>query len=445
VRALSLLGEATRAYAGRRIPDPSSTTPMASSRSHLTLAAAFASRARRPLLVAGAAAFVAGVARLDVHRACWSQDEIDLVSAAVAMQERGEAWLRPTYHPFQPGAFERLGDGLIAPPLASGLMAIPGVLGLRTPDVWPLLGSLLFFAGIALVARSFGASRLPRLLAVVAVTLCLAPRLMLDMLSLEGEIPLAGLGLLALGVALGRGESRLPARAALSGALLGAAFLCKLWLVGPAALATGFVWIARSRGRRKAVLAALAGGFLATACVHLALVAWLDEAALGRWLREVYFAAFGLGGVAATKWTGVAAHPEWSHGAWYYPAAIVRELGFAAPLAAFGALRLGGVRRRCTVRASEAALTQPLRAALLGFAVGVAILSVPPIKEPLYVLPALAFGVAIAARALYLLSHTRRASPALAAAVVIALVVAFTLRVPTPPADDDRLPYLRQR
>jgi hypothetical protein len=420
--------------------------PVGSPRSRLTLAAAaLAARARRPLLFAGAAALVVGVARLDVHRVCWSKDEIDLVSAAVAMQEHGEAWLRPSYHPFDPQAFQRLGNGLIAPPLASALMALPGALGLRTPDAWPLLGGLLFFAGIALVARSLGASRLPALLAVVAATLCLAPRLILDMLSLEGEIPLTGLGLLALGVAMGRGDRRLVARAALSGALLGAAFLCKLWLVGPVALAAGFVWIVRSGGRRPAVLAALSGGFLATASVHLAFIAWLDPVSLGRWLREVYFAAFGLGGVAATKWTGVAAHPGWSHGAWYYPAAIVRELGVVAPLAAFGVFRLACQRRRAARARAAAAPTKRLRAALLGCAVGVAILSVPPIKEPLYVLPALAFGVAIAARALYLLSRSRRASPALAAAVVISIIVAVTVRAPTPPKDDGRIPHLQQR
>ena len=35
--------------------------------------------------------------------------------------------------------------------------------------------------------------------------------------------------------------------------------------------------------------------------------------------------------------------------------------------------------------------------------------------------------------------------PALAAAVVISIIVAVTVRAPTPPKDDGRIPHLQQR
>ncbi|AUX42334.1 uncharacterized protein SOCE26_037640 [Sorangium cellulosum] len=157
---------------------------------------------RRVLLLCGAAAFCAGVVRLNERRAPWSADEVDLASLAVAMLHRGAAWIRPTYHPLDPDAFVRLGDGIIAPPLASALMAVPGLLGVRLPGAWPVVGALLLVAGIAAVVRAVTPQRWTLVLLGVAATLALAPGLVLDLLKLEAEIPLTGFGLLGLALAL---------------------------------------------------------------------------------------------------------------------------------------------------------------------------------------------------------------------------------------------------
>jgi hypothetical protein len=372
--------------------------------------------------VFGAVAFTVALVRLDAHRTPWSQDEADLVRAALAMSEHAIAWLRPTYHPQSADAFTRLGDGIVAPPLASGLMAVPSLLGFRSPAAWPVLGASIFFAGIVAVTRALTPIRLSVAIAAVATSLCLAPRLLLDILALEAEVPLTGFALGALACALARSDKHTTARAALSGALLGAAFLCKLWLVTPIALATALVWLTRRPQSPVRLLATMAGAFLATASLHLVFIAVVDPASLVRWLREVYFAPFGLAGPGSTKWSGVTAHPEWSHGAWYYPAAIARELGLAvlfAPLAAYRLLRADdAVRRRGTT------------VALVGVALGVALLSVPKIKEPLYVLPAIGLLVAFAAHGLTSLTRARRGWLPAVAVALVAVGIALTRTVP---------------
>ena len=341
--------------------------------------------------------------RLDWQRTAWTQDEADLASAAVAMTARPSAWLRPDYHPFGPGANEHLGNGLVAPPLAPALMALPGVLGLRAAWAWPLAGGGLLLFGIAALVRALVQAHWLRIAGAIAVVVLLAPRVALDALTLEAEVPLAGLGAWALALALSpRASTRMGTRAFGSGALLGAAFLCKLWLVAPIALAVLLVWASRRDTARVRTLGAFAAGGLVVAGAHLAIVALLDPASLGRWVSEVYFAAFGSSGVASTKWSGVAAHPEWRHGAWYYPAAIVRELAFAAPAAAVAAYHLLRASGRSSLRCTR------VRAAFVGLAIGLLALSAPSIKEPLYVLTIVAVGVAFAARFFVLAARSQR-------------------------------------
>jgi hypothetical protein len=366
--------------------------------------------------------------RLDWRRATWSQDEADLASAAVAMTARAAAWLRPDYHPFVAHAHERLGGGLVAPPLAPGLMALPGLIGLRASWGWTLAGTALLFAGIASLVRAFTRARWSAVAAAVAVVVAIAPRLAIDLLTLEAEVPLAGLGAMALALAWrGAPEGRVRGRAFASGALLGAAFLCKLWLVAPIALATLAVWAHRRDESRASVIVAFVAGGLSIASAHLVLVAVLDPASLGRWLREVYGAAFGTGGVGSTKWAGVTKHPEWRHGAWYYPVAIARELGLASPLALIGGHRL-------LFRAPSS--RHRARAGAVGLGLGVLALSVPVIKEPLYVLTVVAVGAAVAAFVVVLAARCARARPVLGALLLAGVVVAIAW--PRPAAFRDR-------
>jgi hypothetical protein len=335
-------------------------------------------------LAALAASLVAW--RLLPGRHTWSADEGDLVRLACAMAEDPRAWLRPDYHP-SPEAFARLGDGLVAPPFASALFALSSLLGWSASSAWPLVSGALLLLGVAALARALRpGGRWVLYLSSTALVLALAPRFALDLLTLEAEIPLAAFSCFALALLLKRSPSTLHAAAA--GALLGLAFLAKLWLVAPAALAALGALLAWRPGPRR-IAAFLAAG-LAVALLHLALVAALDPASLGRWLREVYLAPFlPAGGIASSKWAGVSSHPEWSHGFWYYPPAMARELGGALPLALLGAVSL-----------VRGATPRPASWAALGLAAGVAALSVPAIKEPLYVLPAIAWGAALAVAAL---------------------------------------------
>jgi hypothetical protein len=351
------------------------------------------------------------------------------------MVHHSSAWLRPTYHPFDADAFERLGDGLIAPPLASALMALPGLLGVRSPSAWPIAGSLILFGGIAAMVRATTQARWLAIVAAVASVFAIAPRLLLDLFTLEAEIPLTGFGLLGLALALNPRSRTSRMRAIASGAFLGAAFLCKLWLATPLVLATAFVWWLRTAQRRIIMLASFTAGLAAVSGAHLALLALLDPGSLERWLREVYFAILGFGGIAATKWSGVAAHPEWSHGPWYYPPAIARELGFAAILAAMAVWQNVITKRR------SARFALP-RAALLGLFLGVALLSVPIVKEPLYVLSACAFGAALAARHLILLARTKHCNLLFACVLVVAAGVTALVERPTYTrnADEERYP-----
>jgi len=285
---------------------------------------------RTPAALAALAALAASLVawRLLPGRHTWSADEGDLVRLACAMAEDPRAWLRPDYHP-SPEAFARLGDGLVAPPFASALFALPSLLGWSASSAWPLVSGALLLLGVAALARALRpGGRWVLYLSSTALVLALAPRFALDLLTLEAEIPLAAFSCLALALLLTRAPSTL--RAAAAGALLGLAFLAKLWLVAPAALAALGALLAWRPGPRR-IAAFLAAG-LAVALLHLALVAALDPASLGRWLREVYLAPFlPAGGIASSKWAGVSSHPEWSHGFWYYPPAMARELGGAGP------------------------------------------------------------------------------------------------------------------
>lgn len=375
--------------------------------------------------------------RLGGGRLPWSQDETDLVSLAVGLAEDAHLWLRPDYHPLalETGAAQDaaapLGHGLVAPPLASALMALPSLLGVASNDAWPVLGAALLLLGIADLARtlaSLGDEKPPPSLATclcwTLLVVALSPRAIVDTLTLEAEIPMAGLASLGLARAI---RARTSADHAGAGALLGLAFLAKLWLVGPPALAALAVAYRRPRDH----VGALVLGAALVATAHLALVATLDPASLATWLREVYF-----GGILSTKLAGVAAHPEWAHGPLYYPAAIARELGGALVVLAAAALS--------SSRAARAAwVGSPAGRAAAGMAASVAVLSVPAIKEPLYVLPAVALGLAMAVAALARprapLEGLRRLVP------VAAIAVALAVPRPAAAAGDVRLAHLAAR
>src|SRR5262245_8532079 len=92
--------------------------------------------------------------RVDIPRQPWTPDEDDLTSLAVGMRDRAARWIRPTDQPCQPNAHDQLGDDLVAPPLASALMSVPGLFGFRQAWAWPLLGALIFVIGVYMLTRA---------------------------------------------------------------------------------------------------------------------------------------------------------------------------------------------------------------------------------------------------------------------------------------------------
>lgn len=394
------------------------------------MAAPFRGRRAVTAFYGGLAALAVALvlARLGPARAPWTQDETDLVAAAVAMADDSRFFVRPTYHPELADAGRTLGAGLVAPPLAPWLIALPSQLGLRSSALWPLVPGAVFLAGLVAFVRQIAKLGWARALIAALVLLALSPRLIVDVLTLEAEIPLAGLVLGALAWSW-RPAERPSWHALVAGVLLGLGFLCKLWLVVPAALAVLGCWSPRPRAALLLVIAASTTG-----ASHLAFVAVVDSGSLGRWLREVYLAVLGLEGVAMTKWAGVAAHPEWSHGPAYYPLAIARELGFALPFVLVGAYRLA--------RPSTRFLASSQGRAWVGFCLGLALLSVPRIKEPLYVLPLVAACLGLGAHGLWAVDRACRSWLLRLTIAATALVVCGLTPRPANAPDDGRLARL---
>ena len=94
------------------------------------------------------------------------------------------------------------------------------------------------------------------------------------------ELPLTAFATLALLVLAIEPRSR--ARAALAGVGLGLAFLCKLWLVAPAALAALALVARRDRGAL-GVATVLGGTALGVGALHLVAVALLAPGAFAHW------------------------------------------------------------------------------------------------------------------------------------------------------------------
>jgi dolichol-phosphate mannosyltransferase len=232
------------------------------------------------------------------------------------------------------------------------------------------------------------------------VLLASSPSFVGDMLSFELEpVMLAFCALGALAFVRGT-TTRQRALCALGGALAGLGFLTKMWLIVPYALAAcGFVLVqttlARAREdaplalRRSVIAGAL--GFAATASLHLVAIAWLAPQDLGHWLRSVYLGIFSGEGITGGK---LSAQGVWSQDlrpASYYPLLLLREHGHLLPLLVMGLPAL--VRRGRTHAISMLAMAA-------GSALAIVVLSVPLVKEPLYLLATLPLLYALAGTAL---------------------------------------------
>ena len=195
------------------------------------------------------------------------------------------------------------------------------------------------------------------------------------------ELPLTALALLALEVLAANPRSR--ARAAAAGALLGLAFLCKLWLVAPAALAAVALVAARDR-RAVTVLAVLVSFAAGVAALHLVAVAAFQPGAFEHW-RYIY-----MGRSLAERVSGEGYADYWRRPAGVYWATVTRAFGLVLPWVAAG------------VEAAWRRRHEPVPRALLVWAAGLLLLSLFQVKSGGYayvVVPAWAGLAALGAHA----------------------------------------------
>jgi len=286
------------------------------------------------------------------------------------------------------------------PPLVPAMLALSiRALGASATAIrWP---SYLFTLALVLAT----ASTVGTLGAGVAALACAALLVTLPWLAdatrgAGAELPLVAFATLALAVLVVNPASR--ARAAVAGALLGAAFLCKLWLVAPLALACA----AAAFGRRNlAALGILAVTAIAVASLQLLAVAAFAPGDLRHWLGVDF--GFSLAGRAAGG--GFAAY--WLKPPAFYAATLVHAFVLFSPLIFAG------------VEAAWRRRAEPAARALLVAAVGLALLSLFAVKAGAYVLPILPAYVALAALGAATLARGERPS-------IGTIVAGFVLTAP---------------
>jgi 4-amino-4-deoxy-L-arabinose transferase-like glycosyltransferase len=299
----------------------------------------------------------------------------------------------------------------------------------------------LYPALLALSIRAFGptatALRWPSLLAAACLALCLAavvrraagawaaaaaaaflvtlPWFADSSRGVAAEIPLTTLGAAALLVAAGGTESK--RRAALAGALLGAAFLCKLWLVVPVGVATLALYLPWRGPSRAAALAVLLATALAVAGLHLAAVALFAPDVLGHW-TGIY-----LGRSLAERVGGAGYAAYWIRPPLFYAGLLAHAFVLLLPLVAAGVV--AAVRR----------FGEPVPRALLLWAAGTLLLSLFRVKSGGYAYVVVPAWAALAALGAHALADWRpRASAVVAVALSLVAVGGALVR------DAQRLP-----
>lgn len=220
------------------------------------------------------------------------------------------------------------------------------------------------------------------------------------------EIPLTALGAVALMIAAGDTASR--RRAALAGALLGAAFLCKLWLVVPVGVAVLALYLP-PHGGRGAALAVLLAVALAVASLQLVAVALVEPAALGHWLG-IY-----LGRSLAERLGGAGYAAYWIRPPLFYAGLLAHAFALLLPLVAIGVV--AALRR----------FAEPVPRALLLWAAGTALLSLFTVKSGAYAYVVVPAWAGLAALGAHALARWRPPVSAFAAAALAVLAVAGAL------------------
>ncbi|HET7225771.1 MAG TPA: glycosyltransferase family 39 protein [Candidatus Eisenbacteria bacterium] len=278
------------------------------------------------------------------------------------------------------------------PPLYPALLALSmralgvNATALRAPSIVSAGVIALVLAGIVYLAAGGAAALAAALLLVALPWFADASRVA------AAELPLTALG--ALAVAVIARDPRSTPRAIAAGAMLGAAFLCKLWLVAPLALAC-FAAAGAGGNDRAApgaatrVRVALVAAALAVASLQLLALALTDRADLPHWLG-IYF---GRSLLERAGGAGYAAY--WLAPPGYYWAQLTHALLLVLPLAALG---VADAFRRWR---------EPAPRALLVWAAGVILLSLFRVKAGGYLYPVVPAWIGLAALGAAALARAR--------------------------------------
>lgn len=281
------------------------------------------------------------------------------------------------------------------PPLVPVLLAAS--LRVSGAHDWALRWPFLLFAAIALagagaIARAATGSGA----AGFAATLLLAslPWFADASRVVAAEGALAALGICAL-VVLGGGAGRQAVdrgpssrRALAAGALLGAAFLCKLWLVAPFVIAAAFaMWPLRARGAL-----ALGLGFALVGSLQLVLVQAFRPGDFAHWWSV--YSSFSL----ASRATGEGYADYWLLPASFYARTLAQAFVLLLPLVAFG------------IAAALARIAERGPRLVLGWALGAVLLSAFRVKAGAYLYPIVPAFAVLAALGAHALATRARAS-----------------------------------
>jgi glycosyltransferase involved in cell wall biosynthesis/4-amino-4-deoxy-L-arabinose transferase-like glycosyltransferase len=320
-----------------------------------------------------------------VLRVLATDDEGVNVTMARNMVDSFERVLRPSVYPG--GRADWLTEDLPAlgnTPVFPALLALAGgPLGLPGMGVVPLLALWVIVACSALLpAQHSGRAGL-----YTALLLSASPGFLALALQLEFEPLLTAFCAAGLYAGVTGTRRRHLGLCFAGGVLLGLGFATKMWLIAPYALAacafvlaqTTFVRAREDRplALRRSVVAGL-GGFALGASAHLMYVAVRAPEDLPHWVGTVYLGLFSARGVTGGKLS--AADDYVAQPLWYYPALLFRDHFHLLPLILFG---LPALLRRSRPQAVV------VFAIAFGACLGVVLLSVPAVKEPLYVLAVL--------------------------------------------------------
>lgn len=247
------------------------------------------------------------------------------------------------------------------PPLYPAILSLP--LRLLGANETAVRGPSFVFAAITAIALALLLARAcgPWAGAAVVALLVTLPWYADASRGAAAEIPTTTFGTLALLVLAANPASR--ARGALAGVLLGLAFLCKLWLVAPFALAC--VALVGFERRSLPALAWLVAGASLTGSLHGLAVLAFAPADAGHWL-QIYFGRSLLERAGTTYVGGWVKHPA------FYWSLLLHASALAFPLAVAGA---------------EAALRrwrEPGPRALFAWAAALALLSAFAAKSGIY-------------------------------------------------------------